>query len=322
MVKVLLTGGAGFIGSHLAEALLEYGHDVTFLDRLSTSGNLARIQRLFARFDAVRWVHHDLRGAIAPLLQKQLGEFDWILHLGASTHVDRSIDDPLAFVMDNVVGTCNILNFARATGCRCFLYFSTDEVFGPAPPDVMYKEWDRYKSGNPYAATKAGGEELALAFCNTYKLPIVITHTMNVFGRYQHVEKYIPNTIKKIRDGEMVTIHADSTKTKAGSRFYIHADDVARAVIYILKFGEIGEKYNIVGKREVDNLEVAQMIARLMDKELRYEMVDFHSSRPGHDLRYALDGGRMAAMGWRPKYTFEAGMRETVEWYLKNPEWL
>ena len=263
-----------------------------------------------------------LRRAFNSQLVAQLGSHDWIVHMAAATHVDRSIDDPMSFVLDNVVATCNLLDYARQVGCKGFLYFSTDEVFGPAPPGVRYKEDDRYHSTNPYAATKAGAEELCVAYHNTYKLPVIITHTMNVFGQRQHPEKFIPSTIVKVRDRKNVTIHADATRTKAGSRFYIHAQAVADAVCFLFDNGKAGEKYNIVGQREVDNLELATLIAKFIGAPLSYEMVDFHSSRPGHDLRYALDGTKMAEMGWVPPRSFEDSLMETVRWTLIHPHWL
>jgi dTDP-glucose 4,6-dehydratase len=322
-MKVLLTGGAGFIGHHVLKALLVADYEVTVIDRLDVSGNYNRIaevarecKELGSRTDfSVQF--HDLKAPFNDLLTKQVGVHDYILHLAAATHVDRSIEDPMAFVMDNVVATCNVLNFARQTGCKKFFNFSTDEVFGPAPPGVKYEEWDRYRSGNPYAATKAGAEELGLAFHNTYKVPVVTTHTMNVFGRRQHPEKFIPSTIRKVRDGDMVVVHA-SKDMVPGSRFYIDAGEVASALLFLMKHGEPGDKYNIVGECEVDNLELAQSIAQSVGMPLRHELVDFHSSRPGHDLRYALDGSKMETLGWKPKSGFGKSLDAVVAWTLRN----
>jgi dTDP-glucose 4,6-dehydratase len=226
----------------------------------------------------------------------------------------------MAFVMDNVVGTCTMLEFARKSGCKAFVYFSTDEVFGPAAEGQAFKEWDRYKSGNPYAATKAGGEELALAYHNTYGVPVIITHTMNVVGRRQHWEKFVPSTIGKVLKGEIVTIHASPDMKTPGSRFYISADSVAEALVRISETGEeAGQKFNIVGAEEINNLDMARRIAAAMRKELRYELVDFHSSRPGHDLRYALDGQLLRdKLGFAPKLD----IKPVVDWYLHNPSWL
>lgn len=322
MVKVLITGAAGFIGHHLTQRLLRDGHELTILDRLDHSGNLNRLAEIGLPNDNARFIFHDLRAPINSQLSAQIGRQDWILHLAAATHVDRSIADPMSFVLDNIVATCNLLNYAKREGCDRFLYFSTDEVFGPAPEGVHYKENDRYNSRNPYAATKAGAEELCVAYANTYKMPIIITHTMNVFGERQHPEKFIPNTINKVCAGERVTIHANRNRTKAGSRFYIHAGAVADAVCFLMKRGQSGEKYNIVGEREVDNLELANLIAGYCSRQLHYEMVDFHSQRPGHDLRYALDGAKLAAMGWGLPQSFETSLASTVRWTMENRHWL
>ncbi len=320
MKRVLLTGGAGFIGHHVvADLLIRDGYHVTMLDRLDHSGNLNRLSEIGLPHSRARFVFHDLRAAINEQLAEQLGQFDYILHLAAATHVDRSITNPMAFVLDNVVATCNLLEYARHNPPSLFIYFSTDEVFGPAPPGVFYKEDDRYRSGNPYAATKAGAEELCIAYHNTYGLPVVVTHTMNVIGVRQNPEKFLPMTIAKVRDGETVTIHADKSCTTPGSRFYIDAEDVADAVLFLMERGVVGEKYNIVGPNEINNYELARRIAYTVGKQLRCEMVDFHSSRPGHDLRYALSGEKMRAMGWQPR---ALDIAKIVRWYLDHPQWL
>ena len=324
--RVLLTGGAGFIGHHVAEHILKTTDwRIVFLDRLDCAGDLGRIfdTKGWAEHKSrCKWVHHDLRAPVHNTVAQAIGEADYILHLAAMTHVDRAIADPIGAVMDNVVGTTNILEHARHAGCERFLYFSTDEVFGPAPEGVRYKEWDRYRSTNPYSAAKAGGEEMAIAYENTYGVPAMITHTMNVIGERQSGEKYVPSTIRKVRDGEKVTVHADPTLTKAGSRFYIHARNVADAILFLLRHGERGDKYNIVGEQECDNLELAQRIAAIVGKPLNYEMVNFHESRPGHDLRYALDGSKMESIGWAPPKSFAQSLETTVKWSLDNPRWL
>ena len=338
MKRVLITGGAGFIAHHLIGHILETTDwEIITLDRLDYSGNLNRLHDLMISFmpqtkRRVKIVHHDLKAELNPLVRSEIGDVDYILHLAAGSHVDRSIDYPMEFVMDNVVGTCNILEFARLQpNLERFVYFSTDEIFGPAPNGIKYKEEDRYNSTNPYSATKAGGEELAVAFQNTYGLPIYITHTMNVFGERQHPEKFIPMTIKNVRDGGMVTIHSDSTRTIPGSRHYIHAEDVSSAVLFLLNYkgtfeptwgGAKCPKFNIVGSEELNNLQLAQIIAEAQDKELKYELVDFHSARPGHDLRYALDGEKMKSIGWTPAKSVRERIAEVTKWTLANRRWI
>jgi len=193
-----------------------------------------------------------------------------------------------------------------------------------------YREPDRLGGHDPYSASKAGAEEFAVAYENTYGLPIYITHTMNVFGERQSPEKYIPMVIRKVLAGEKVTVHSNKDRTQAGSRHYIHAQDVAEALLFLLVHqpkidpdfgGAKCPKFNIVGATELDNLELAQMIARFVGRDLVYEMVDFHSSRPGHDLRYALDGGLMKSLGWWPK-DVEKRLIHTVDWFVNNREWL
>lgn len=335
MNTVLVTGGAGFIAHHLIETILDKTNwNIVSLDRLDFSGNLNRLYDLIGqRKDRhrVKIVYHDLKAPISPLIASNIGKIDYILHLAAGSHVDRSIDFPMEFVMDNVVGTANILDYARTVkNLKRFIYFSTDEVFGPAPGTVKYDEYDRYNSSNPYSASKAGGEELAVAYHNTYKLPIYVTHTMNVFGERQHPEKYIPLCINKVIRGEVITIHSNPSKTKAGSRHYIHAKDVADGILFLLdKDVDVDEnhgikcpKFNIVGTEEIDNYRVAASIAEVLNKELKYEMVDFHSSRPGHDLRYALSGERMKKLGWEPSVKFSERIEQIVKWYMANPNWL
>lgn len=329
MKKLLLTGGAGFIGSQLCEGLLkETDWNIVILDRLDISGNLERLRDISIwekQKHRVKFVWWDLKAPLNEFIVRDIGRVDYIWHLAASSHVDRSIEDPLSFVMDNVVGTCNLLNFARELkDLKLFINFSTDEIFGPASEGVNYKEWDRYNSGNPYAASKAGAEELCLAFENTYKLPIIITHTMNVIGERQHPEKFIPLCIRKILTGEIVKIHADKTRTKSGVRFYIHARNVFKALVFLTENHKSGEKYNIVGEKEVSNLDLAKFIAKVIGKELKYEMVDFHSSRPGHDLRYSLDGTKLYNLGFRFPKNFKESLIKTVNWYLKkeNLKWL
>lgn len=330
MDKIIVTGGAGFIGHHIVEHFLKNTDAKIFVfDKLTYASNGFDRLRDINVFDEKRVTIFttDLTQPIPIGVYQEVKDATHILHLAAESHVDNSITNPLPFVMSNVVGTTQILNFAKKLdNLKMMVYFSTDEVFGPAPDDYAYKEWDRYKSSNPYAAAKAGGEEMCIAFQNTYKIPVIITHCMNVVGERQHPEKYVPMVIRKTLQGEKVTIHSHPDKTRAGSRFYIHARNVADAVNFLMDKGNLtmGDKFNIVGEKELDNLHLAQLLANFVGKPLNYEMVDFHSARPGHDLRYALDGSKMAQMGWKPKVSIEESLQKIVEWSLKpeNSKWL
>ena len=344
--RVLVTGGAGFIGHRVIEELLaKTDYKVISLDRLDTSGTLDRLDYVIQSYQGddihqrLDIVWHDLKAAINPYVAERLGDVDIILHLGAGSHVDRSIEQPMEFVLDNVVGTANILDYARSLSkLDLFLYFSTDEVFGPAPKGVFYKEWDRYNSGNPYSATKAGAEELCLAYANTYGLPMAISHTMNVIGHRQNKEKFVPLCIASSLTGSKVSIHANSECTEAGSRHYIDVADVADAVLFLINKYLAGElkrcdKYNIVGSEEIDNEALYNLIWSETSKcslgidvarqipDPNYELVDFHSSRAGHDLRYALCGEKMRKLGWKPR-TLRDRIQGIVSWYLENPNWL
>jgi len=326
MTRILLTGGAGFIGHHFVNHFLAFTDwEIVVLDKLNyASSGLDRLRDINI-FDEKRVLilTSDFTKPIEEGIAKEIGDVDYIFHLGAESHVDNSIKNPEPFVMSNVVGTMRLLDFARkCKSLKKFNMFSTDEVFGPAPEGVNYKEWDRHNPTNPYAATKSGSEMLCLAYANTYGIPLFITNTMNVFGERQHPEKFIPMTIKKILNNEKVIIHSNPTKTKPGSRFWIHARNVASAVMFLLDNTKNRERYNIVGEKEINNLEMAQFIAKVLGKELKYEMIDFHSSRPGHDLRYALDGTKMKELGWKLPMTFEQSLEKTIKWTLNNPKWL
>ena len=356
--KICITGGAGFIAHHAIESILnETDWEIVTLDRIDFSGNYNRLVDLLENHPEkgrVTTVWHDLKAEFNPQIKSFLGKCNYIVHMAAGSHVDRSIDNPMDFVMDNVVGTVNVMDWARGLDTLDkMIYFSTDEVFGPAPEGIKYKEWDRYNSTNPYSASKAGAEELAVAYENTYGLPIYISHTMNVFGERQHPEKYIPMCIRRVRNGETITVHSNSAKTEAGSRHYIHAKDVADAMLFLLNWRDtipiykngkgilkvldalsgkkdtpdpvgVGKniKFNIVGPEEVDNLTLANMIADCQNKKAITEMVDYHSARPGHDLRYALDGGLMKSLGWEPKLKLSERIQQVSDWFLKNDKWL
>ena len=288
--KIVLTGGCGFIGHHFAEYIHKNTDwNIIIIDKLSYASNgLNRLRNnLLLYSPRVKIFTIDLCNEISDGVQKEIGDdVNFIVHMAAETHVDNSIKEPMKIIKNNVNSTVNLLEWARTLKTlEIFFYFSTDEVFGPALGTTLYKEWDRHKPTNPYSASKSAAENICISYENTYKLPLMIVNVMNAFGERQHVEKFIPKCIKKVLNDELVHIHSYPDKKSSGTRFYIHAQNIASAVLFLIKNGVIGEKYNIAGEEEVSNLDLALLIAKAVGKELKYEMVDFHSDRPGHDLR-------------------------------------
>jgi len=340
-VRVLITGLCGFIGHHVAEHLLEATDwELVGLDRIDATSTLHRLRHLECWPECanrVKFVWHDLRAPINMTVDRQLGPVDAVLHLAASTHVDRSITEPLTFVHDNVVGTAHLLEWWRArqglggesvflqnSENPFFLYYGTDEIFGAANETQVFSEWDRYRSTNPYSASKAGGEELVCAYSNSYKLHACATHCTNIIGERQHPEKFPPMVIRKVMRGETVKIHADATATKPSTRIYNYAGNIGPVLKWIVENNEhaLFDKWNIVGEREVTNLELCEKIAAICERPLKYELVSFATSRPGHDFRYAMSGQKLKDAGFVYPFTFDQGLERTVRWFLEHPEWL
>ena len=327
MVKIVLTGGCGFIGHHFAEYIHKHTDwDIIIFDKLTyASMGLNRLRNnnlLYSK--RVKIYTIDICNEISEGIKKEIGnDIDYIVHMAAETHVDNSIKEPEKVIRNNVLSTVSLLEWARTLNhLKIFFYFSTDEVYGPALGDTLYKEWDRHRPTNPYSASKSAAENICISYENTYKLPLMIVNVMNAFGERQHVEKFIPLCIKKILNNEIIQIHSYPDKIQSGTRFYIHAQNIANAVLFLIQNGKIGEKYNISGEKEVSNLELAQLIATYIGTELKYEMVDFHSNRPGHDLRYGLDGTKIQELGWCSNVDFEKSLEKMVLWTLNNKEWL
>jgi len=323
-MRILITGGAGFIGHHVVEHILKTTtHDIIIIDKLTyASSGFDRLKDIGAYDNPrIKIFTHDFSTPIQESLADEIGRPDWLIHMGVETHVDRSITDPRPFAIANVIGTMEMLEFAKKVKPSKFLYFSTDEVFGNAPDGVSFKEWARYNSRNPYAATKAGGEELCLAYANTYGIPMIITHTMNNFGERQHNEKFIPIVINKIRRQETLEIHCSDGRP--ASRSWIHARNAASAIMFLLEATQrdVRDKYNIPGV-EMDNEYLANLIASFMGTSVRYKKIDHYSGRPGHDPRYMLDGDKMRRMGWIQPKDFREALRKTIEWSLERPRWL
>jgi dTDP-glucose 4,6-dehydratase len=323
--RVLITGAAGFIGSHVARYFASKYPDwkLFTIDRLNYASALERIQPLS---DRMRVVLHDLRAPIPDHVRGQLGELDLVFHLAAETHVDRSAVDPTPFVESNIIGTFNLLEFCRLHQPRLQMFFqiSTDEVYGAAPTGVDHTEEFPHRPSNVYAASKAAAEDLVYAYEHSMGVPAIITNTMNNIAPRQAVEKYIPRVIRALLRGDTITVHG--TPDNVGSRQYLHAHDHADALNFLLANGRRGERYNVVGAEEVTNLDVVRRIERTLRElgknvDAKVRFLDFHATRPGHDRRYALDGSKMRNLGWTPPTPFDRTLREIVEWSISNPEW-
>lgn len=342
-MKILLTGGCGFLGHHIVESLLKTtGAKIVVLDKMTyASSGFDRLRDIQAFDDArVQVLGCDVSQPIPEGISREIGEVDYVIHAAAETHVDNSIVDPLPFLQSNVIGTHHLLMWMRSlkTLRRAFLV-STDEVYGPAQfgDDVAgFDEQAPFRPANPYAAAKAGGECVAMAYANTYKLPITIVNTMNLVGERQHHEKMVPKCIRAALLGELLTIHADPTRTFSGTRFYLHCRTYAHALNFLIDLDQkpgldspseiqqhgMPRKIHVCGEREISNLDLAQMIAGFVDKPLHYELVSWHASRPGHDLRYAMSDKLIQELGWERPMNIEASLEKTVRWYLDHPRWL
>jgi dTDP-glucose 4,6-dehydratase len=321
MTSILVTGGMGFIGRALVRYILEEtSYDVVILDRNDEATRPAEVAALRIEFpNRLAFAWHDLKAPIYHLQHTELSRrFKYVAHLAASSHVDRSVRDPMSFVFDNVVGTGHLLEWARGHvhEPEKTLVFSTDEVFGPAGPRDDFDEYAAHWPANPYAASKAAAEALAPAWANTYGLPILVSHCSNAFGAGQHPEKFIPLAIDRVKRGETIQIHARNGVPS--SRYYIHVRDIASAIMTILECGspiagrDTG-RYNISATDEVSNVDVVERIAALLGKSARYELVDNVPGRPKHDQRYAITSKRLELLGWKPRVGFEEGLRRTVE---------
>jgi dTDP-glucose 4,6-dehydratase len=358
-VRILITGGCGFLGSHLVEHFLKTTeHELVVLDALTYASN--GYDRLRAVADGlpvdprprVKMVGCNLQLPLENGVLQEIGPIDFVIHAAAESHVDNSIVDPMPFLMSNVIGTHNLLWGLRKLAeqhpvLKHIFVVSTDEVYGPAKPlgagASEFTEDARFRPANPYAASKAGAEAVAMSHANTYRLPITIVNTMNLIGERQHPEKFVPLVIRKALAGEQIQIHADPTCTRAGSRFYLHCRTYANALSFLMgpayelsvKRGmtpmplaehcpgaALPLKIHVRGELELDNLELARKIADVMGVPLDCKLVDFHSSRPGHDLRYAMDDALIRDMGWQRPMGIMESLERTVKWYLANPQWL
>lgn len=339
-MRILLTGAAGFVGSHVLRHLLS-NTDAKIVCPVSFrhKGLSARISSAVCDHDwqdRVDIVHWDMRAPADSLTLRAFDGCDVIMNVASESHVDRSIEDPVGFTTNNVSLMLNILEVARKTQPRLVLQMSTDEVYGPAYGEHRHKEWEPAVPSNPYSGSKAAQEAIAISYWRTYGVPLVITNTMNIVGEMQDPEKFTPMIIRSLRDRQPITVHT-SPEGVPGSRFYLHARNLADAWLFLARrhspaqYGSPGVerpcRFHIVGDREVDNVEMVHVIARSMglDRETADRLVvpvSFHASRPGHDLRYALDGERLASIGWKAPVPLEESLERTVKWTLEHPEWL
>lgn len=314
-MKLLITGGCGFIGSNFVRYLLSTRTDykIINLDLLTYAGSLKNLEDI-SKNSSYTFVKGDILDY--DLLTDLAGDCDGILNFAAETHVDRSILDPSIFVKTNVLGTQILLEVARRRKIPRFLQVSTDEVYGSLGPSGTFKEESLLMPNSPYAASKASGDHLARAYHKTYGLPVLITRSSNNFGPYQYPEKLIPLFIMKAIADEKVPLYGDGMNV----RDWIYVEDNCRAIDIVFHKGRDGEVYNIGGVNEKNNIEIAKMILRMLDKP--ESLITYVQDRPGHDRRYALDSTKAEReLGWRPVNNFDEAMEKTIGWYKENQDW-
>lgn len=329
--SLLITGGAGFIGSHLVQLLVKRypNYHIINLDKLTYAGNLENLQGIE---DAPNYTF--VRGDImdADFLHQLFAEqkIDSVIHLAAESHVDRSIDSPLAFIETNIVGTAQLLNAARQAwqsdwSGKLFYHVSTDEVYGSLGATGYFLETTAYDPRSPYSASKAASDHLVRAYYHTYGLPVVLSNCSNNYGPYQFPEKLIPLMINNIRHGKSLPVYGDGSNI----RDWLWVGDHVEAIDKIFHGGRPGETYNIGGHNERKNLELVEALCDVMDDLLdkpagtSRKLITFVKDRPGHDQRYAIDASKLKAeLGWEPTVSVEEGLARTADWYLKQTDWL
>lgn len=322
MKRVLITGGWGSIGYHvIKEILAKTDWEVVVLDSFRHKGYRDRM----IPNSRVKTIQHDLVCPINSGMEAEIGKVDYILHLAAMSDVFLSVENPEYVIKNNVDSTLTMLEYAKRVSHEAFVYFSTDEVYGPVEKGGAHPEWDTHRPSNAYAASKAACEDICYSYWRSYDIPLIITNTMNNFGEMQSASKFPVIVQKKVEAGEEVEIHANANGI--GTRFYIHSKRVAAALLKILEAGarrhRRGEldsplRYHLVGKACLSNLELAQMIAKLMGKPLSYRLVDFHQDNPAHDIHYGLENNAEDLI----EDDLEADMAEVIEWQKSHPEWI
>ena len=334
--RVLITGVGGSIGCHvLRHVLKETDWDVVGIDSFRHRGLTDRVYAVTKKHPEThhrfKIYQHDLRAPVSPLLADKLGMLDYVINLASISDVDASISDPTSVIISNTAIAANIFEFIRTKRISAFLHVSTDEVYGPTDGKTAHEEWSPIVPSNPYSASKAGQEAAAMCYWRTYGVPLILVNIMNNFGEMQSPAKFPTICQTLIRAGKTVKIH-EFSPGNFGSRFYIHSRNAADGMVFLLEKhkphphvpGAVDRpsRFNIVGDRQVGNLELAQLIAKFIGKPLIWEPMDCSKNRPGHDVHYGLDGSKLAALGWSAPYTFEWSLQQTVEWYERNPQWL
>ncbi len=339
MKRILLTGAGGAIGVHvLAHIMHNTDWFVVCTDsfKVDHKGYHDRIVRFCRNHPdwppRIKIITHDLNAPFTSRQIEEIGKIDYVVNLASRSDVHNSIDDPLPFVRNNTETMLNMMEYARIAKPEKFIHFSTDEVYGPAPKDSRgHPEWDPIIPSNPYSASKACQEAIAIAWWRSFGVPLIITNTMNNFGETQSPSKFPAMIQQKIERDEVIPVHV-ADGGEMGTRYYIHSRNSGDAIIFILKnvepvlhgHGHLDRptRLNIVGDKQVSNLDLVQIIGRLMGKEPKYELVNFHEHNPGHDLHYGLDGAELEKLGWKAPMPFEESMKNTIEWQQRNPEWM
>ena len=327
---ILITGGAGFIGSHVVRKFVTaYPDDIIVnLDALTYAGNLANIQDI-AEYPNYQFVQGDIRDEYFIQQLFETYQFTHVVHLAAESHVDRSIADPLAFVTTNVMGTVVLLNAFRQLWehnweGKVFYHISTDEVYGTLGSEGLFTETTAYSPNSPYSASKASSDHFVRAYGETYQMPYLISNCSNNYGPNQYPEKLIPLTIQHILQQKPIPVYG----TGENIRDWLYVEDHAEAIRFILDHGIPGETYNVGGFNEVKNIELVHLLCEILDEELQQEqgtsqqLISFVEDRKGHDFRYAIDATKLQALGWMPAEKVQEGMRKTVAWYLANQDWI
>lgn len=329
--RLLLTGIAGFAGSHALEHVMQNTDwEVVGLTTFRHKGDPLRLDIDSYDPKRISIFYCELQSDISPRMIERIGPINYIWNLASESHVDRSIIDPRPFIENNVSLAITMLELARLIKPSVFIQISTDEVYGPAPEGIDFSEWSPIVPSNPYSASKAAQEAIAISYWRTYSVPLIITNTMNLIGERQDTEKFVPLVISKVNANKTVTIHGN--EDEIGSRFYLHARNHADALLFLTNnvtptpfvrnLHDKPDRFNVRGEREVNNLDMAEMIADILGKPLKYELRDFAAERPGHDPRYALDDAKLRALGWSPPMPLYESLVKSVKWTLENPEWL